>query len=605
MCEPPELDESQRRVAETAADARLIVTAGAGQGKTEVVAARLRHLVDEEGLTDADDVLVLSFSRAAVAAVQGRVKADRSVSRTTVRTFDSFASRLLLEGGEEVVGLSFDRRVRAATELLRAQDSDVPTVDLLRHVIVDEVQDLVGDRAELVLALLMRLDDGTGFTVLGDPLQGIYDFQLDDSDSALSSEALLDRLRVELGVGDVGLEHHYRAQTSQAQAVVSLGDRMRSARSGRSRFNKVRHHVDSLPAVGTLDDLALVLPRWQGRTVVLCETNGQAMLVSRKLFESGIAHRLRRPAEQVSVPSWVAAVLGGSPSRCVDRQAFDDLVARSGVGVPEDAWRLLKATERRRHVPRELDLVELSGYIAAGAVPVYLVDTGEAAVVVSTIHRGKGLEFENVVVIERSDFAEDEPGDAELDERARLLYVAVSRARCRIATAQSPGTRGLRKDARPPHRWFRGYERWQTRAFEFQLPDVERQRPFGEDAETAHGVQDLLWSRLAEGGFLVEGKLDTLHSTRSAPVYELSIDHHRVAVTSLGFGTALAGRLERAWRNNPRPPVALHQLRSDGIETAAGAPLAGERLGVGRWGLWLTLRVGGLAQLEYGKGEEV
>src|SRR4051812_46306974 len=91
VSEPPELDESQLRVAEAPADARMIVTAGAGQGKTEVVAARLRHLLESEGLTGTDDLLVLSFSRAAVAAVQGRVRGDSLLAAVTVRTFDSFA----------------------------------------------------------------------------------------------------------------------------------------------------------------------------------------------------------------------------------------------------------------------------------------------------------------------------------------------------------------------------------------------------------------------------------------------------------------------------------------------------------------------------------
>jgi DNA helicase-2/ATP-dependent DNA helicase PcrA len=599
VAEEPTPDESQRRVAEAPADARLVVTAGAGQGKTEVVAARLRHLIEEEGLSGTDDLLVLSFSRAAVAAVQCRVRGESSLAAVTVRTFDSLASRLLLEAGEEVEGLRFDPRIRAATDLLGKPDSDVPTVDLLRHVVVDEVQDLVGDRAELVLALLHRLDGDAGFTVLGDPLQAVFDFVLDESRSSLTSPQLLDALRADLGAADLRLEHHYRARTAEARAVIGLGDRMRTARSGRSRLNKVRHHVDGLPSIGSLADLARLLPRWTGRTALLCDTNGQAMVISRELDEQSVSHRLRRPAEQLSVPSWVAAVLADSPTRHVDRATFDRMVHESGVVVPDTAWRMVKATERRRRAPRELDLVELATHIAAGDVPVELADSGDADVVVSTVHRAKGLEFDNVVVVEQPERAAEEPDDDADDERARELYVAVSRARCRLATVKSPSTRGLYSDSRPPGRWVHGYKSWQTNAFEFRLPDVERKRPYGDDPATAQEVQRLLGSEFSAAGLPVEGRLNPRRSTSSTPVYELSVRGHPVAITSAGFGAALMQRLNRVWRNHPGPPVALHGLRTDGVETAAGPPMAGDRLGVGRWGLWLAPRIGGLAHLKY------
>ena len=86
------------------------------------------------------------------------------------------------------------------------------------------------------------------------------------------------------------------------------------------------------------------------------------------------------------------------------------------------------------------------------------------------------------------------------------------------------------------------------------------------------------------------------------PVYELSIDGEPVAATSEAFGAALAQRLNRVWPKNPGPPIGLGLLWLDGVETAAGPPLMGAHVGVGRWGLWLAPRIGGLAQLVYKKG---
>ena len=54
-----------------------------------------------------------------------------------------------------------------------------------KHVVVDELQDLVGDRADLVRAVLELT--GCGFTMLGDPAQGIYNFQLEGVDRRIGS----------------------------------------------------------------------------------------------------------------------------------------------------------------------------------------------------------------------------------------------------------------------------------------------------------------------------------------------------------------------------------------------------------------------------------
>lgn len=165
-----ELNDEQLSIVEAPANARLLVIAGAGQGKTEVVVSRIDALVQNEGLTASEEVLVLSFSRAAVSAVRTRLDV-RDVARATVRTFDSFASVLLLDAGIQAEG-GFDARIRRATQLLKEAEEAPHDVELLRHIVIDEVQDLVGDRADFVTAILNWLDDDAGITALGDPLQG-------------------------------------------------------------------------------------------------------------------------------------------------------------------------------------------------------------------------------------------------------------------------------------------------------------------------------------------------------------------------------------------------------------------------------------------------
>ena len=56
------LNDEQLAIVEAAVDARLLVIAGAGQGKTEVVASRIDYLVKSDDLSASREILVLSFS---------------------------------------------------------------------------------------------------------------------------------------------------------------------------------------------------------------------------------------------------------------------------------------------------------------------------------------------------------------------------------------------------------------------------------------------------------------------------------------------------------------------------------------------------------------
>ncbi len=117
---------------------------------------------------------MLTFSRAAVARIQqGMRKIDQ---RPRARTFDSWALELLSEVASDH-GWSekpFDERIKAALEAITAGTTD-DLFEGLRHVVLDEAQDLVGLRREMVQAMLDRYD--CGFTVVGDLAQSIYGFQ--------------------------------------------------------------------------------------------------------------------------------------------------------------------------------------------------------------------------------------------------------------------------------------------------------------------------------------------------------------------------------------------------------------------------------------------
>ena len=185
-------DEAQRkRIRHAPADARLLVEAGPGTGKTEMAAVRMAGLV-RKGLAPGQ-LLVLSFSRSAVRNLTDRLArlegTDDSIieelRHVSIRTFDSWAFRmlrLLRNPLDALLARGHDDNIEKLTALFggRRREEIRELIGDRRHLIVDEFQDLPGVRGELVLALLDLLVPparaGAGFTILGDPAQAIYAF---------------------------------------------------------------------------------------------------------------------------------------------------------------------------------------------------------------------------------------------------------------------------------------------------------------------------------------------------------------------------------------------------------------------------------------------
>ena len=151
------LDVHQERVARADAHERLYVVAGPGSGKTETVSARIAHLTEEHGLSG-DALLIISFSRAAVEAVQRRQRKNSPYATAWVMTLDSLASRLLTDSGVDTTILSFDSRIERALGALQENPDVVEQWRRIEHLIVDEAQDVVGVRADF-LARLARVHD--------------------------------------------------------------------------------------------------------------------------------------------------------------------------------------------------------------------------------------------------------------------------------------------------------------------------------------------------------------------------------------------------------------------------------------------------------------
>ncbi|PSJ30252.1 DNA helicase [Streptosporangium nondiastaticum] len=626
------LTAEQQAVVDQPWDTRLLVTAGAGAGKTHTLVRRMDALVghvDPDEALEASELLVLSFSRAAVRELRDRIaRHGEHARRVRVQTFDSWAHSVLVQvhPDGEWSALTFDERIRAATEAIEKGALESLEAGPPAHVIVDEVQDLVGVRREMVESLLDQLQDSCGFTLVGDSAQAIYDFQIKDPEEyADRTDLFLRWVRASYSddLVELRLTRNFRARTPEARAALPLGQAVQgigSAPEGADAaaerlHGELRELLLDQPDMGSLTDPFTLdsLRSFPGTCAILARDNRQALLVSELLHTQGVPHALRRSLQDRPVPSWVAELLRRTEAAVLTEQRLRELLGGMPIsdGIdPDRVWRALRAAARGTG-RGTLDVARLRGLVAERRFPDELADPEPAPLIVSTVHRSKGLEFDRVVLLTPPTVTELRRRDDELDvpAEARALYVAMTRAREDLYRVAAPDTVTVLKH-KPTGRWYRGVpnprHKWRRDGVEVRAGDVCNQEPAGA-LDDASGVQSYLLERVRPGDTVTFRLRDTLPmGPEQSPRYAVLHEGREIGDASEGFRSDLYALLKVGTTWEVQWPGEISGLRIDCLESVAGSTAAGVNAGLGERGVWIAPRISGIGRFRRsaGAGEE-
>ncbi|BEV01221.1 UvrD-helicase domain-containing protein [Novosphingobium olei] len=458
----------------------LLVNAGPGAGKTTVLVGRIVHLIREQHIHPSQ-IVVLAFNRAVVFEIKRRIRElFRSLgyaayaSRLRVSTIHAFAMRHLAKDGWQGDDSMMDgalsefaRRMEGDADFRRSVAGDV------RCILVDEFQDLTDEVYSILRTLYEGSEARAGVMVIGDDDQDILRWQ---RPAGNFSETYFDRFAQDFGGSDLKqllLSVNFRSGkdiVQKSQAMVSAFFE-RSERSRRLKNSTLVSRQDAPIESVCLridwrgksfgDAVGEVLKLWPqigGRTgesvAILCRSNAE-VAEAHRLLEAhipgisvqGMANL--RVANLRHVALWLDFLRSElvKDDRALTAQLSMELVGKfiGAMNVPEkDApsnvfvsleqlWNLCCQEQEFPHISSLIRFVEelrsddLSRLLEAEAET--------SSVVVSTIHKVKGLEFDNVVVLpsnlpfgnRRYGKYLDLEGDAA--EEARLLYVAMTRAK--------------------------------------------------------------------------------------------------------------------------------------------------------------------------------
>jgi len=421
-------DEDQRKAILAPADSSFMVEAPPGTGKTWCLVKRLRRLVEllPDG-TPPGAITVLSFTRAAVGEIRKRVReevedgAADALRYVNVRTFDSFAFRILDELLEVPRSDSYDENISRFNEFLQDDLADSSSgLNRIRWLLVDEVQDLVGVRMKMVSLLADRVLDRNGsINLFGDSDQSINDYQkpLGEIDFIVGIKK---KLRQNLSIVKLKRSHRYK----DSRELEKFNDKARGILADHSlsvsdRYKKIKSFIPSEDSNIGMYDLVDRLKK-EPSSAVLCRSNIQVYQTGEWLVSQGVPVNIIRKNSQTEWPGWIAVLFSGYRSKMMSvhtlERRYSERYYGKGPGFEDIIRNLTEYGVLSRSI---ISVTDLAWKVENRKVPEKLYsDSGET--VVSTIHKAKGLEYPYVNVLDI--------GKVKTEENLRVRYVAMSRA---------------------------------------------------------------------------------------------------------------------------------------------------------------------------------
>lgn len=427
----PTLDTAQERVINRPESARILVDAGPGTGKTHVACARVAALIGMG--VPAARIWLISFTRTAVAEVRARIKqalADPGEAASVcIATLDSKAWELQsgFKSDARLTG-SFDENIEGTLRQVNENSDLREYLAGIKHLIVDEAQDIVGARADLIEAIIAALSPDCGVTVFADEAQAIYGFSEEEED-AEDGETLLERLRGG-GFEEVGLTAVYRTSRPNLLAIATEV-RRKVLRRGRPTTrrkqiaNSIRENADD--SCGPLKHLELAALQDVG--LVLARRRFEVLMLSS--MQQHIPHRLRLSGLPPCLEPWIGHLLWDFTARYFPRSELEprwqarNLAAVPGSPSLEAAWQLL--VEAAGKDERLIDLHQLRKVLGRSSPPMLFCapEFGQEGPILGTIHASKGREADGVAL-----FLPHNAEDArDPEEEIRVLFVGATRAR--------------------------------------------------------------------------------------------------------------------------------------------------------------------------------
>lgn len=424
-----DLSPEQLEVVKDNKSQNILVAAGPGSGKTRVLVHKVAHLLLLEDIKP-EQFLMLTFSRPA--ALEFKTRLRKLVGRVAydidIFTYHGFAFQLQgrmgdLERSEDIL--------KQMTEAIKSREVSPERILSKSVMVIDEFQDVSQLEYEFIEAIA-EMAGNIRIIAVGDDDQNIYEFR-GASIKYMRAFAKWDTSKIYYLTTNyrarknlLDFSNRYLGQITSAR--IKEGITLVAHRQENGKIEIVYHHHDQLilPLLEHIKNIQL-----SGTTCVLTYSNEEAILMTTLLKQEGFPARLIVHKEGFSLHDLLEI-------RWFTHKTLATIKDGSGL-ITEEAWRHTKANlETEFSRSNNLDLVnrvidhfervnpkkfksKWLSYLRECRIEDFYFPEKEV-ILVSTMHKAKGKEFDNVfLLLNRYPLTSE--------EKKRVLYVAVSRAK--------------------------------------------------------------------------------------------------------------------------------------------------------------------------------
>lgn len=435
-----EWSDEQKEIINLDPSQRIIVSAPPGSGKTAVVVAKLDKMIRDYSI-EASNIWIISFTRTAVREMNDRVNLEECLlpRGLKIATLDStvFSLNFPIHGEPADLG-NYDSNIYTFLDLIRTRNSDlIDFLSNLEHVIIDESQDLIGDRRDVCAELIKLLEPDCGVTILGDEYQQIYGKWANSGKNDVIN--LMDFLKTE---GSLNFKYKKltKIHRTDSRELINLIETLRLDLSViasadnedyQRRRKLILDSVDKADSISKNEELSenhLVLFRNRTDVVEACWS----------LIRKDARFKLRLPQYPRYISPWVHKLFEYANSNdlkslsksCV-LAVVNSLSLRDGKYLNKDlCWETLMRYSASDDGDVSVNrLREILGNRQRPPVEFTNPEFGYSGPVLSTVHASKGRESKSVIFnlpTEKSLKSKD------YDEESRVLLVGASRARDKL-----------------------------------------------------------------------------------------------------------------------------------------------------------------------------
>lgn len=403
----------------------IVVAAGPGSGKTMLLVHKLASLLLAEDIKQ-EQMLMLTFSRAAVTEFKKRLMGliGNAAHYAEIKTFHSYCFDLLGRVGSLSQSATV---VEDAIKKIKAGEIEISRITKT-VLVIDEAQDMNETEFNLVCAI-MEQNEGMRVILVGDDDQNIYGFRGANSQ-------FMQSFIEEKGAKKYELIENYRSKANIVdfcnQWAGSIRLRLKQSpiysiqsQNGEIQVVEYEGHQLITPLTAAIKKAEI-----RGSTCILTKTNEEAGLTAGLLTLLGLRAKLIQTNDSFALSNlyelrYFSGHLNADPGSplindeewAMAIKRLQETHARSNKNTL--VFQVIGSFETVNNKKKYKS--DWKAFLAESKLEDF-IQTDSETVFVSTIHKAKGREFDNVWVL----LKDCQPRN---DEERRQLYVAFTRAR--------------------------------------------------------------------------------------------------------------------------------------------------------------------------------